>query len=84
MVEVFKTNVNSNKYAGQLLGVLHMRFPQLCFNFDLEDRDNILRVEAGNCQIEAEQIMEAVREHSFHIEILPDLPAAGKPHMEKI
>jgi hypothetical protein len=83
MVEVFKTNVNSNKYAGQLLGVLHMRFPQLRFNFDLEDRENILRVEAGNCQIEAEQIMETVREHSFQIEILPDLPAMENRPMEK-
>lgn len=84
MVEVFRTNVKSNKFAGQLLGVLHLRFPQLRFNFDLEDRDNILRVEAGDCRIEAEAIMETVRQHSFHIEILPDLPAMGNRPLEKI
>jgi len=84
MVEVFRTNVKSNKFAGQLLGVLHLQFPQLSFNFDLEDRDNILRVEAGNCPIEAEHIMDTVREHSFQIEILPDLPATENGYMEKI
>jgi len=73
MIEVFKTNVSSKKHAGFLLGVLHGLFPGAHFNFDLEDRDNILRMEAGGSPIRVDEIIFAVREHNFQIEVLPDL-----------
>jgi len=48
MVEVFKTNVQCTKEAGQLLQKLAVHFPAYKINFDLTDCDNILRVEGDN------------------------------------
>jgi hypothetical protein len=45
MVEVFKTNVQDNIQAGQVISTFQCHFPDLFFNFDLEDQDKILRVE---------------------------------------
>ena len=72
MIEVFKTNVSSKKHAGLLLGILHGSFPGSNFNFDLEDCDNILRVEASGPGIQVEEILHTVRGHNFQIEVLPD------------
>lgn len=73
MVEVFRTNVSTQKNAGLLLGVLQSLFPESRFNFDLEDRDRILRVETGPLPIPVEKILRTVRDHDFQIEVLPDL-----------
>lgn len=83
MVEVFKTNVKNPKNAGHLLGVLQNRFPQGRWNFDLEDCDKILRVEADRGQIDVERIIETVREHDFRIEVLPEGPPGKKPAPQK-
>lgn len=45
MVEVFKTNITDPKKAEQLCETLTKHYPQSRINFDLEDSDNILRVE---------------------------------------
>jgi len=48
MVEVFKTNVEQQQDAAMLLSVLSQGFPLHKINFDLDDCDNILRVEGAN------------------------------------
>ena len=45
MVEIFKTNAQSTEQAIDLLSEIRLYFPELRVNFDLEDCDNILRVE---------------------------------------
>ncbi|RYE25575.1 MAG: hypothetical protein EOP51_03645 [Sphingobacteriales bacterium] len=45
MVEVFKTNVQEQVHAADLVTLFHRRFPGNRINFDLEDCDRILRIE---------------------------------------
>lgn len=68
MVEVFKTNVQKKSQSKMLLGILFEAFPSYKINFDLSDRDKVLRVEGNN--IEALPIMIVVKEHGFTCEIL--------------
>jgi len=46
MVEVFKTNIHKREVAIQIIGRLQPLFPDGRINFDLDDCDRILRVEA--------------------------------------
>ena len=46
MIEVFKTNINSKKIADKIRSCLEEAFPEHDINFDLDDSDKILRVEA--------------------------------------
>ena len=45
MVFVFKTNVTDDAHAAATLEQLQTLFPTAAINFDLEDCDNILRIE---------------------------------------
>ncbi|WP_244248466.1 hypothetical protein [Flavobacterium foetidum] len=46
MVEVFKTNVQQETETNYIIAVIKRQFPTYKINFDLEDCDKILRVEA--------------------------------------
>lgn len=48
MVEVFKTDVREDTRARELKRLLCAHFPGSKVNFDLEDCDNVLRVEGDN------------------------------------
>jgi hypothetical protein len=48
VVEVFKTNVTSKKDANEIISILQILLPLAKINFDLEDCDNILRIEDKN------------------------------------
>lgn len=72
MVEVFKTNIKNKKSADFILNRLQDIFPNYKINFDLEDCDNILRVENRKQTIDVYGIMDVVWELGFNIEILPD------------
>jgi hypothetical protein len=48
VVEVFKTNVTAKKDAKKIISVLQILLPLAKINFDLEDCDNILRIEDEN------------------------------------
>lgn len=48
MVEIFKTNVMQLHHAAMLVETLSKKFPLYKINFDLNDCDNILRVEGQN------------------------------------
>ncbi|UGU14292.1 hypothetical protein LS482_11270 [Sinomicrobium kalidii] len=45
IVEIFRTDVKSTVRAEECMEALCARFPEYRINFDLEDRDRILRVE---------------------------------------
>jgi hypothetical protein len=68
MVEIFKTNVQKKTQSKMLLSTLSVAFPSFKVNFDLNDCDNILRVEGEN--IEPIRIISMVNDNGFECEIL--------------
>jgi hypothetical protein len=62
MVEVFKTNVQEVDHSETMIQKLLEHFPKSKINFDLEDCDNILRVE-GN--ILPEQVIAVLNTHGY-------------------
>ena len=68
MIEAFKTNVQKKTQSKMLLCILSEAFPSSKINFDLSDRDKVLRIEGDN--IEALRIMFLVKERGFNCEIL--------------
>ncbi|MFA6275319.1 MAG: hypothetical protein WC622_01120 [Pedobacter sp.] len=72
MVEVFKTDVANCDDAKGLIDQLHENFTQYLANFDLEDCDLILRIECSNGSVNAESIIQFLKDRGFHAEILPD------------
>lgn len=58
-IEVFKTSVTTCEEANRIKTILMTRFPGLKLNFDLEDCDNILRVEL-NEELQKEHIVRIV------------------------
>jgi hypothetical protein len=68
MIEVFKTNVKGPVHAKRIVDILLEQFPGNKINFDLHDRDKILRVEGKSfC---TEKIMTLVIENGFSCNIL--------------
>ena len=72
MIEVFKTNVDSRAQAEALLHLLHHSFPHYRANFDLHDRDRILRVASAKEPVDAEKIIAFLRTYGCFIQPLPD------------
>ncbi len=68
MVEVFKTTVYKEEQSELLLQKLHFEYPCWRINFDLEDCDNILRVE-GDC-IPIEKVMRLLNSYGYDCEAL--------------
>lgn len=48
MIEVFKTNVSSEKKSKIIIDALHLLLPNAKINFDLEDSDKILKIESSS------------------------------------
>ena len=68
MVEVFKTNINENGQASQVIQLLSLHFPSFKINFDLDDCDRILRVEGNSiCSTTIREILSSV---GFQVEVL--------------
>ena len=72
LIEVFKTNVEHEMQAAEVLSVLADHFPFYKINFDLQDCDRILRVESRNGAIDNNRIIEAIGSFGYVIEELPD------------
>ena len=72
MVEVCKTNIKSTKQANQLLAEAHKRFPEYEMNFDLEDCDNILRIESTAQQIDLNTLLQLLQQKGCVAEPLID------------
>ncbi|MBC7401095.1 MAG: hypothetical protein H7289_14240 [Mucilaginibacter sp.] len=68
MVEVFKTNVNEVEPSEILIRQLLDHFPESRVNFDLDDCDKILRVEAQ--AIIPEKIVEVLNANGYSCEVL--------------
>ncbi len=72
MVEVFKTNVDSQQEAAGLVQRLLEIFPDYKINFDIEDCDRILRVQSHDDDMPADQIMDTVHKAGFACSILEE------------
>ena len=72
MVEVFKTNVDCEHLAIKIVNVLYGKFHCHKVNFDLEDCDNILRIESNNGTLKVTELLQFLREFDFIAEVLPE------------
>ena len=72
MVEVFRTNISSEIKAKQVLKILNSEFPNYKVDFDLEDCDNILRVENKNGPLKIDDIIYCLLRKEVLVEILLD------------
>lgn len=70
-VEVFKTNIEQGIQAEYLKAQLAIRYPQLQVNFDLDDRDRILRI-AAHDTLPVHEVMELTLSLGHKIMVLPD------------
>ena len=68
IVEVFKTNVTKVKLSKLLIEQVLAHFPDSMVNFDMDDCDKILRVEAK--AIMPEKIIEILNANGYSCEIL--------------
>jgi hypothetical protein len=73
MVEVFKTNVTSVQQAQTLVRIIREHFDGYKVNFDLDDCDRILRIEAAG-MVEAESVIGLLKDMNVVAEILSDEP----------
>ncbi len=72
MVEVFKTNIENDKQAKFVLNHIHEAYPEYSANFDLDDCDNILRVECHTHSVSADALIALLKIFGFTAEVLPD------------
>ncbi len=70
MIEVFKTNIQNGEDAQQVERVLLHHLPPMRINFDLDDCDRILRIEAEVISIH--EIIRLLTSMNFLCEVLPD------------
>ena len=68
VVEVFKTNVEEVELSELLIQQLLNHFPDSRVNFDMEDCDKILRIEAQ--AIIPEKIIEVLNANGYSCEVL--------------
>ena len=78
MVEVYSTNVENHDQADFILNQFAKVFPAYQINFDLEDCDNILRVESVLETIEVLRVISLLNDFGFIAEVLPDTPKCSE------
>src|SRR3954453_10033077 len=84
MVEVFKTNVTNTTQANWILDQMRKTFINYKANFDLEDCDNILRVESVTGSIEIASLISFLKGFGYIAEVLPDeVPVAEMKMADK-
>lgn len=72
VVEIFKTNVNKKREAYRIVKALLQRMPGCAVNFDLDDCDNILRVETHDKGLNISGVISLLNELNYSCEQLTD------------
>ncbi|KAA6439510.1 hypothetical protein FEM33_12615 [Dyadobacter flavalbus] len=72
MVEIFKTNVESEDQATLLIEQINRIFTGYQASFDLEDCDRILRVSCTEGTVQSECLIRLLLDFGFYAEILAD------------
>jgi hypothetical protein len=70
-IVVYKTDVKIGRDAGQITAKLLREFPGSDISFDLEDCDNVLRIESFNRKINARKVERLLEVNGCTIERLP-------------
>src|SRR2546421_12727998 len=76
MIEIFKTNVTERDQANRLVELIHKQHAGYKANFDLDDRDHILRVENKDGIVHSHLLIHLLKESGFNAEVLPDIVAS--------
>lgn len=71
MVKVYKTNVDESARARHIMQDIRDLLPDSDPSFDLEDCDNVLRIERTSGTIEEHEIREILSNYGHSLEILP-------------
>ena len=69
MVEIFKTNIDCPEAAAKIKQLLLGQFPHYIVNFDLDDCDKILRIEAP---VITNTIIQLLNSEHYTCEILEE------------
>ncbi len=72
MVEIFKTNITDTDKALALIDQIHQSFRGYKANFDLQDCDNILRIQSSAGFIQCSALIHFLKELGCIAEIVPD------------
>lgn len=72
MVEVFKTNVNTEAESRKIISAIRACNPHYFPNFDLQDEDRILRVLSPARVVDVSEIITLVQRHGYCAEVLTD------------
>ncbi|WP_286862370.1 MULTISPECIES: methyltransferase type 11 [Sphingobacterium] len=67
-VEIFKTNVCKYREAQQIVTTLLGLFSAYKINFDLDDDENILRIESSQSDIDASRVMKQMFDWGYECE----------------
>jgi hypothetical protein len=68
VVEVFKTSIGNQQESILVSNVLRVMYPAAKINFDLEDCDNVLRIE--NSSIPIEEVTKMLKALGYQCEVL--------------
>ncbi|MCX2681569.1 hypothetical protein OOZ15_16565 [Galbibacter sp. EGI 63066] len=68
MVEIFKTDINREDIAQQVIAMLNAYFPKSDINFDLEDCDRILRIETETIAVNT--VERILKDSGFYCKVL--------------
>ena len=71
-VEIFKTNICNATQSAQVIQLLSERFQEYKANFDLDDCDQILRVETAFGVINNTKIKQLLASAGYSCQELPD------------
>lgn len=66
--EIFKTDVNNKQTSEMILNLLKTSYPHLKINFDLDDCDNILRIQGYDFSLN--NIVEIVCNTGHYCELM--------------
>ncbi|HEY5919646.1 MAG TPA: hypothetical protein VIU13_19640 [Chryseolinea sp.] len=72
MIEVFKTDVDDSRFADILVEHIQRTFQGYQANFDLQDRDKILRVKNVSGLVNSDRLIKMLDMFGFYAEVLPD------------
>lgn len=70
-IKVYKTDVQTHTVARYLTECIHLELPYSDVSFDLEDCDNVLRIESLNGKINENTIRKIFEDNGQYLETLP-------------
>lgn len=71
VVEIFRTDVRDKNQTVPVLQLLQHQFPTYRANFDLDDCDNILRLETREEVIQQQHVIILLQQLGYKAEVLP-------------